>query len=178
MVDGTQLEVPEAKVDIASPYFKGTANVKCLEAPLYDVIVGNVPGAHEATCLDPYWRGSSKIAELPTCNDKVGGETEGHAPALVLAGTSSPAQRRRCFVVYVGSLQMTKKTFQEEHGKDATLQGCWAKVRKVFPGKGDTSHTFTVDKGILFRCYQLSQGKILKQAVLPKVLRAQALKGL
>ncbi|CAN7946445.1 unnamed protein product, partial [Ixodes pacificus] len=40
LVDGTQLEVPEAKVDIASPYFKGTAIVKCLEAPLYDVIVG------------------------------------------------------------------------------------------------------------------------------------------
>ncbi|XP_040071599.1 uncharacterized protein LOC115314554 [Ixodes scapularis] len=161
--------------DTGSNTLIGTAIVKYLEAPLYDVIVGNVPGSHDATCPDPYWRGSSQLAVIPTCYDKVGSETEGHEPALVLAGTSYAAQRRRCSVVDIGSLQMTKKTFQEEQGKDASLQGCWAKVGKVFPGKGDTSHTFTVDKRISFRCYQLSRGKILKQAVLPKVLRAQAL---
>ncbi|CAN7941805.1 unnamed protein product, partial [Ixodes hexagonus] len=39
LVDGSSVKVPEAEVDIASPYFNGTAIVKCLEAPLYDVIV-------------------------------------------------------------------------------------------------------------------------------------------
>ncbi|CAN7978889.1 unnamed protein product, partial [Ixodes persulcatus] len=40
LVDGRSFKVREAEVDIASPYFAGTAIVKCLEDPIYDVIIG------------------------------------------------------------------------------------------------------------------------------------------
>ncbi|KAK8769847.1 hypothetical protein V5799_013687 [Amblyomma americanum] len=45
LADDSSLKVPEAEVLISSPYFTGKSIARCLETPLYDVIIGNVPGA-------------------------------------------------------------------------------------------------------------------------------------
>ncbi|KAK3873792.1 hypothetical protein Pcinc_021217 [Petrolisthes cinctipes] len=36
---------PLAQVHIECPYFTGTVNAVCMEEPIYDVLIGNVPGA-------------------------------------------------------------------------------------------------------------------------------------
>lgn len=56
LADGSSINVPEAEVNISSPYFSGVTVAKCMERPLYDVIIGNVPGA------DPNW---SKWNQIP-----------------------------------------------------------------------------------------------------------------
>ncbi|KAK8781996.1 hypothetical protein V5799_016663 [Amblyomma americanum] len=47
LADGSILEVPDAEVLISSPYFSGKSIARCLTTPLYDVFIGNVPGAKE-----------------------------------------------------------------------------------------------------------------------------------
>lgn len=56
LADGSSIEVPEAEVEINSPYFSGTSIVKCMTAPLYDIIVGNVPGSREVHDPDKTWK--------------------------------------------------------------------------------------------------------------------------
>lgn len=46
LLDGTDRQVTVAKVTIESPYFCGTTKVWCIDNPLYDIIIGNVEGAH------------------------------------------------------------------------------------------------------------------------------------
>ena len=55
MVDCTSRVLPEAKVSIDTPYYKGEVLALCLENPLVDLIVGNIPGARECTDPDINW---------------------------------------------------------------------------------------------------------------------------
>ncbi|KAM7297992.1 uncharacterized protein ISCGN_023143 [Ixodes scapularis] len=57
LVNGAPLQLPEARVKLCSPYFTGDLLVKCMDAPLYDVIVGNVEGARRADEPDLNWNG-------------------------------------------------------------------------------------------------------------------------
>ena len=55
MVDRTTLQLPEAKVSLDTPYFKGDTFALCMENPLIDVIIGNIPGARDAHDPNMNW---------------------------------------------------------------------------------------------------------------------------
>ena len=48
LVDNTVRRVPIARVKIDTPYLSGTVGASCLQTPICDVIIGNVPGARRA----------------------------------------------------------------------------------------------------------------------------------
>ena len=48
MIDRTTLQLPEAKISLDTPYFKGDTLALCMENPLIDVIIGVIPGANDA----------------------------------------------------------------------------------------------------------------------------------
>ena len=47
MIERTTLQLPEAKVSLDTPYFKGDTLALCMENPLFDVIIGNIPGVRD-----------------------------------------------------------------------------------------------------------------------------------
>ncbi|KAM7287752.1 uncharacterized protein ISCGN_031443 [Ixodes scapularis] len=49
LVDGTCLMLPEANIHLVSPFLTGQVTAKCMNRPLYDVIVGNIHGAKDST---------------------------------------------------------------------------------------------------------------------------------
>ena len=54
-VDHTIKRAPMAKVEVDTPFFVGTVEVLCLQDPLFDVIIGNVPGASRSDDPNPEW---------------------------------------------------------------------------------------------------------------------------
>ena len=44
-IDGTEHYFSVAKIDINTPYFRGITDAYCIEAPLYDLVIGYIPGA-------------------------------------------------------------------------------------------------------------------------------------
>ena len=58
LIDGTVRRTPVAKIFIETPYYTGLTTAVCMNNPLFDVIVGNVPGSlvslsfHRATERD------------------------------------------------------------------------------------------------------------------------------
>ncbi|KAH6939915.1 hypothetical protein HPB50_022034 [Hyalomma asiaticum] len=56
LADGTSLELPEAWTYLSTPYYTGKLLVRCMNQPMYEVIVGNIPGACDAHDPDPKWR--------------------------------------------------------------------------------------------------------------------------
>ena len=48
LIDGAAKRFPTAFVDLDTPYFKGKAKALCMENPIQEIIIGNIPGA-----LDP-----------------------------------------------------------------------------------------------------------------------------
>jgi len=53
LIDGTVRRTPVAQVFIDTPYFTGTTTAVCMKNPLYDVIIGNIPGATDPTPSHP-----------------------------------------------------------------------------------------------------------------------------
>ena len=48
LIGNTARKVPIATIDVDTPYLKGQVEVQCLGDAVYDLIVGNVPGARAA----------------------------------------------------------------------------------------------------------------------------------
>lgn len=47
LADGSEVEVPIAKLELETPYYSGKVLCWCMDKPVYDVIIGNIPGAKE-----------------------------------------------------------------------------------------------------------------------------------
>ena len=56
LIDNTARKVPIAKIDVDAPYLKGQVKAQCLPDAVYDLIVGNVPGARAANDPDASWQ--------------------------------------------------------------------------------------------------------------------------
>ena len=52
-VDRTLKRVPIAKVEVDTPFYVGTVEALCLQDPLFDLIIGNVPGARRSDDPNP-----------------------------------------------------------------------------------------------------------------------------
>ena len=48
LIDGTIRHTPLAMMEIDTPFLKYHRNVVCIEKPLYEIIIGNMPGVIEA----------------------------------------------------------------------------------------------------------------------------------
>ena len=57
VIDNTARKVPIAKIDIDTPYLKGQVEAQCLPDAVYDLIVGNIPGARAGDDPNPSWQG-------------------------------------------------------------------------------------------------------------------------
>ena len=47
LADGSVMRVPLAEVEIDTPYYTGKVQAWCFDCPLYDVMVGNIPGTRD-----------------------------------------------------------------------------------------------------------------------------------
>ena len=54
-VDRTIKRAPMAKVEVDTPFYVGTVEALCLQNPLFDLIIGNVPGARRSDDPNPKW---------------------------------------------------------------------------------------------------------------------------
>ena len=59
LADGSKVTVPVAEVYIDSPYLKGRYEAQCMGNPVYDLIVGNVPGAKSPDEMDQKWQANA-----------------------------------------------------------------------------------------------------------------------
>ena len=55
LIDGTVRRTSVVEIEIETPYYAGKVKAVCMDSPLYDVIIGNVPGVSDEdnTRLEP-----------------------------------------------------------------------------------------------------------------------------
>ena len=56
LIDNTARKVPVARITVDTPYLKGQVEAQCLPDAIYDLIIGNVPGARPADEPDLTWQ--------------------------------------------------------------------------------------------------------------------------
>ena len=61
LIDNTARKVPIARITVDTPYRKGQVEAQCLPDAIYDLIIGNVPGARPADEPDLTWQEASAV---------------------------------------------------------------------------------------------------------------------
>ena len=56
LIDNTVRKVSIARITVDTPYLSGEVDVQCLPDAIYDLIIGNEPGARPADDPDPSWQ--------------------------------------------------------------------------------------------------------------------------
>ncbi|XP_072143700.1 uncharacterized protein [Dermacentor andersoni] len=141
LLDGSTSYLPEAVVQVNTPYFSGKLTVTCMDEPLYDLVLGNLPGVRGPYDPDSDW----KPPDAPNEESSSIGMKRNKAPrkhyhvSSVAEAKIEQAQGkiRPLCVPTIVLRDVTKDQLIEEQRKDPTLKHSFAKVSKSFnSGKG------------------------------------------
>ena len=148
MVDYSSRVVPEVKVSIDTPYYKGEVLALCVEKPLVGLIIGNIPGARERNNPDINW--VPALAVQTRAQAKREGVTSKLKTPNIIDRTITPAQ--------------VSKAQKDDVSLTTTRSRCEANETI---GKA----TFLKKNDLLYRKFSspnVEQGKIFEQLIVPE----------
>jgi hypothetical protein len=157
-----------AQIDIDTPYFTGrSVEAMVMKSPVYDLVVGNIPGARKADDPIKDWQPQVTRDFDQTANVVMtrAGVIRASKPLKPLNVTQSNVSN----VVNVKNLVQLQKD-------DKSLD----KIRNLTDKRkrGKNVHWFSHEGDILYRYFQsplVNGGKVLRQVVVPKSLRTQVM---
>ncbi|KAL8609032.1 hypothetical protein ACOMHN_065261 [Nucella lapillus] len=153
LIDGTKREFPVAELVVRTPYFSGKLSALVMESPIYDLIVGNVPGARDPG--DPLLL-TTETAAVQTRSHRA---EKGVKPLLVSARKAG--------------IEASPEEVRKAQEGDPSLEELWKLARgekrqEVRGGKAD----FQVKNGLLHRMFTKTKtGKVTSQLVVPACFR-------
>ena len=151
MVDYSSRVVPEVKVSIDTPYYKGEVLALCVEKTLVGLIIGNIPGARERNNPDINW--VPALAVQTRAQAKREGVTSKLKTPSIIDRTITPAQ--------------VSKAQKDDVSLTTTRSRCEANETI---GKA----TFLKKNDLLYRKFSspnVEQGKIFEQLIVPEQYR-------
>ena len=180
LIDGTIRKVPVATVVINTPFYQGSVEALCMEHPVYDVILGNIPGVRGPADPNPDWSCNLvSDATNPQCSVE-------KSDQIVMGAVQTRAQKlaesRPVRVLKVPSCLVgvvTAEDLQTEQEADPTLQRCRELVGGQFSGKGNHTSRFLKRSGILYREFQaptVDNNNAFLQVVVPSKYRSEVMK--
>ena len=86
LIDNTVRKVPIAKIDVDTPYLKGQVKAQCLPDPIYDLVIGSIPGARAADDPDPSWQ--DHVQEASTVATRSQAKKAGESIPLKITSTN------------------------------------------------------------------------------------------
>ena len=177
MINGDTFTAPVVNIMVDTPYFIGRLNALSVEKPVYDIVVGNIPGARDANDPDVNWR-----LDVDTSDDihvvRTEEITASTDVSCVVTTRANKVEKRMkpLHVVKSREVEIDSKELQRLQENDPTL----SKIRTwIKEGKGQRSRPkwkerFYIDKSIMYREHETSAKKgsvSTTQLVLPKNLR-------
>lgn len=141
-VDKTAQQLQEAYVKVHTPYFSGMLLVKCMQDPLYDLVLGNIPGARPPN--DPDWKWHPHVDEAKTT-------PESYQERAQSPGSSNTAMDSQKLVAVAeidrlptGSFniaEVTRDELKEKQEQDDSLKDCFRKGGQLsHPGVATTTN--------------------------------------
>ena len=152
LIDNTVRKVPIARITVDTPYLRGEFDVQCLPDVIYDLIIGNVPGAQSAHDPDPDWQEACAVTTRSQAKKK------GKQMPLQVASSSKSA--------IVDRNELTGLQYE-----DKSLEKYWDQRDIKVKGKQEVS--FDEKNDVLYRSYKhphVNGGKPIRQVMVPAPL--------
>ena len=165
LIDGTVKTLPVAIIDVNTPFYTGKVHALCMKTPLYDLILGNLPGVREPDNPDPHW----KPPPVPTCAVQTRAQAKQDSRPFRPLKTPHPMQDI-----------VTPTELKEAQQKDDTLrklrEHAESHTEKV--SRHNNLSSFFYKDGVLYRSFHstnMDQDTNLTQVVVPKPYRKQVM---
>lgn len=169
LVDGSAKMLPEARIQVDTPYFTGLLTALCMREPLYDLILGNIEGARSPE--DPKDETEESTGGAKTIQEPV---------AAAITRAQAQAQSRGFSQLQVPGATAElpgEDGYGNEQRNDETLKQCFTRInQKQTCSNEKGSVEFTQRDGLLYRCYTEKNGRSVRQLVVPKCHRDAVLK--
>lgn len=175
--------LPQAKVYVDSPLFKGEVLAVCMENPLYEVVLGNVPGVR----ADPHHiaKPEQRPSLSQTDREHVGRkeelkdttalnrERQGNVSAAAGKEGKKP---RELLVPQINPLEISPEELRKFQRSDPTLETCFTAVGRKITSNISAVTEFVLIRDVLFRRHHTAERRDLEQLVVPKNLRNSVMK--
>ena len=164
MIDGTARRYPTAVVEIESPFISGTVEAVCMDRPLYDLIIGNVPGAQETVQVEPV-----SVREVR--------ENTVEVQAVVTRAQAKKEHKVKSLNVAESiDCGLSTDEIVELQQKDDTLKHWWLEAQQdQVEDREKSKPRFEVKNGLLWRKKEEERRQVTQLAV-PKPLREKVMK--
>ena len=193
LIDGTVRRYPVATILIDTPYYVGSVSALCMNDPVYDLILGNVPGVREPTNPDTSWGKSQATKQVNpskstvSCNqDETCTTSNFKSNEVAAAQTRSQSKSKekpfkKLKVTSPIGEEVTAEMLHEKQQEDPTLR----KIRQLAQtgeqkvSKNGSTHKYVITKGIIYRensSPQVEFGNNFRQVVVPVDYRNHVLK--
>ena len=172
MLNGSLVAAPEARIKVSTPFYTGYINAASLQAPLYDLVIGNIRGARNGPAKDAVTQTPSVVSSEPSREEDI------HAAAAVV--TRSAAKRKDVTKPLVVQ-SVDDLTDSEEVRREVKSDPTLASIRRhVMEGSqvkvGQNTACFEEEKGLLYRKVAKVEGESSTQLVVPARFRQSLLK--
>lgn len=184
MIDGTVRRTPVAKVHIDTQYFTGEVEAVCMRNPLYEVILGNIPGIDDkGNAWQPRDLMSNKQISQNSDTDNDDCANESTAEQLQAVVTRRMARdenktRKPLNVIEGIDSEVTRERFVQLQKDDETLRSCWdkSKTQEAYKELEVKEAKYIMKSDILYRQCKTNDGRIITQLILPSSLRNRVIK--
>jgi len=197
LIDGAVKRFPTAIVELDTPYLSGRVQALCMDDPVHDVIIGNVPGAKDPQLNCESSTPMTIVPDIETPNTDGVSEEEAHeSDNKVIGGAEYTSEdmsqtdekceygtavqtrakseevkqkKKELKVVHVPGTEVTTEELIELQKADKTIEKYWDLSKQ--PSNVSKKVSFIEKKGILYRSYSDKRGdEIRLQLVVPEKL--------
>ena len=177
MINGDNFTAPVVNIMVDTPYFTGRFNALSVEKPVYDIVVGNIPGARDANDPDVNWRPDVDTSDgiHDDRTEEITASTD--VSCVVTIGRDKVEKRMKpLHVVKSREVEIDSNELQLLQENDPTLSKIrtWIKEGKSQRSRPKWKERFYIDTSIMYREHETSAKKgsvSTTQLVLPKNLR-------
>ena len=130
LIDGTVRRVDEAEVEVQTPFFSGKVKAMCMQKPIYDLIIGNIPGVRGTEVIGNNKEGAKPHKEKERQGVSKNYSGENHKDKLDLDEKESQSADQ---TEEVGAVQTRAQVAAEHQRKGRPLKAPEIKVKDVSP---------------------------------------------
>ena len=157
LIDGTVRQFPLARIYVNSPFFTGEIEALCMPKPVYDIIIGNLKGARDASDPDLNWEQSFRLSQI---NNEIEIE-KGTSVQQAVETRGQKAKRARIpspLKVVSPLSDINPEAFLKDQKEDPTLRQYWEKAKETQEGR----YKFVIKNNYLLRTMTTNSSKNTK----------------
>ncbi|XP_050026918.1 uncharacterized protein [Dermacentor andersoni] len=178
-IDRSVRTLPEARIRIDTPYYRGEVLAACMQDPLFDLILGNIEGARAPAEPDSAW-GEAFVRDERDWAEPSMAESQPPAAAAVITRRQTQQQYSQAFrrlQVPSTLAGVTPEQMKRDQQRDTTLRKFFQLHREQRSGKckGGGSFNIRVRDGLLYREYVPDSGSSTVQLIVPRQHRSKVL---